>query len=37
LPFALSGAVTSLDARTVAKTMWLYGRLVMKELGRGKI
>jgi hypothetical protein len=37
LPFALSGAVTSLDARTVAKTMWIYGRLVMKELSRGKI
>jgi len=37
LPFALSGAVTSLDARTVVKTMWLYGRLVIKELAHGKI
>jgi C-8 sterol isomerase len=37
LPFALSGAVTSLDARTIAKTMWLYGRLVVKELVHGKI
>jgi C-8 sterol isomerase len=37
LPFALSGAATSLDARTVVKTMWLYGRLVVKELAHGKI
>lgn len=37
LPFALSGAVTSLDVRSVAKTMWIYGRLVVKELCRGKI
>ncbi len=37
LPFALSGAVTSLDARTIGKTLWLYGRLVIKELRHGKI
>ena len=37
LPFALSGALTSLDVRTIAKTMWIYGRLVFKELCRGKI
>ncbi len=37
LPFALSGAVTSLDARTIAKTMWLYGRLVVRELCIGKV
>jgi flavin-dependent dehydrogenase len=37
LPFALSGAVTSLDARSAVKTMWLYGRLVVKELAHGKI
>ena len=30
LPFALSGAVTSLDVRTMVKTMWIYGRLVVQ-------
>src|SRR5262249_10221498 len=37
LPFALSGALTSLDFRTIAKTMFVYGKLVVKELMRGKI
>src|SRR5262249_1337722 len=27
LPFALSGSLTSLDLRTVAKTLWVYGKL----------
>jgi C-8 sterol isomerase len=37
LPFALSGAITSLEIRSVVKTMWIYGRLVLRELLRGKI
>ena len=38
LPFALSDAALScLDAKTVAKTLWIYGRLVTRELMRGKI
>jgi len=37
LPFALSGSLTSLDIQTIAKTMWIYGRGVVKELCRGKI
>jgi hypothetical protein len=37
LPFALSGAITGLEIRSVAKTMWIYGRLVVRELLRGKI
>ena len=37
LPFALSGALVSLEAKSILKTMWIYGRLVFKELLRGKI
>ncbi len=37
LPFALSGAVIAMDFTTIWKTLWQYGRLVVKELGRGKI
>jgi C-8 sterol isomerase len=37
LPFALSDAVVGLDLPTIAKTFWRYGRLVVKELWRGKI
>jgi len=37
LPFALSGAAFSLDIRPIAETLWVYGRLVIKELWRGKI
>jgi len=37
LPFALSGAVTSLAFRPILETLWIYGRLVIKELCRGKI
>ena len=37
LPFALSGALTSLEAKSIIKTMWIYGRLVCKELCPGKI
>jgi C-8 sterol isomerase len=37
LPFALSGAVTSLDLKPIVETLWYYGRLVVKELCRGKI
>jgi len=37
LPFALSGAITGLEARSVAKTIWIYGRLAIRELLRGKI
>jgi hypothetical protein len=38
LPVALGDAVFSaMDFRTVWKTIWLYGRLVIKELLRGKI
>jgi C-8 sterol isomerase len=37
LPFALSGALTSLESRPIIKTMWVYGRLAFKELCRGKI
>lgn len=37
LPFGLSGALTSLDVKTVAKTVWLYGKLVVRELRQGKI
>lgn len=37
LPFALSGALTSLEVRSIMKTLWIYGRLVVRELLRGKI
>jgi len=33
----LSGAITGLEARSVAKTIWIYGRLAIRELLRGKI
>jgi C-8 sterol isomerase len=38
LPVSLGDAVFSaLDWRTVCKTFWIYGRLVFRELIRGKI
>jgi len=37
LPFALGGAMTSMDATIIFQTLWLYGRLVVKELRQGKI
>jgi ERG2 and Sigma1 receptor like protein len=37
LPFALSGAIGSLEMRTIARTMAVYGRLVVRELRQGKI
>jgi hypothetical protein len=38
LPFALGDALfSSFDLATIAKTLWIYGRLVVKELCRGKI
>jgi len=37
LPFALSGAISSLEIRSVVKLIWIYGRLVVRELLRGKI
>jgi len=37
LPLALSGAVASLEARTLVRTLAVYGRLVARELRRGKI
>ena|SRR6266404_1877727 len=37
LPFGLSGAVLSLDLKTIWKTLWIYGQLVVKELLHGKI
>jgi len=37
LPFALSGAVASLELRTIARTIGVYGRLVVRELLQGKL
>ncbi|HEU5195476.1 MAG TPA: isomerase [Methylomirabilota bacterium] len=37
LPFALSGAITALELRTIVKTIGVYGRLVLRELAQGKI
>jgi sigma non-opioid intracellular receptor len=37
LPFALSGAIGSLEIRTIARTIGVYGRLVLRELRQGKI
>jgi C-8 sterol isomerase len=37
LPFALTGAVTSLDLKPIAQTLGQYGWLAIKELCRGKI
>jgi C-8 sterol isomerase len=38
LPFALSDALIScLDWWTILKTLWLYGRLVVRELFHGKV
>ena len=37
LPFALGDAVLALDLRTIAKTVQVYGRLVLRELRQGKI
>jgi C-8 sterol isomerase len=38
LPVALGDAVFSaMDVRTIVKTLWVYGRLVVRELVRGKI
>ncbi len=37
LPFALSDAVIAFEFQTIARTIWTYGRLTMRELRRGKI
>ena len=37
LPFALSGASASFELRTIARTIGVYGRLVVRELLQGKI
>lgn len=37
LPVGLSDAVTCLEFRTIGRTVWEYGRLVVRELCRGKI
>lgn len=38
LPFALGDAIFScFDIPTIAKTLWLYGKMVVKELCKGKI
>ena len=37
LPFALTGAISSLELGTIAKTIGVYGRLVVRELLQGKI
>jgi C-8 sterol isomerase len=37
LPTALGDAITCLDLRTIGKTFWEYGRLVVRELRQGKI
>ena len=37
LPFALTGAVTSLDLKPILQTLGIYTRLTFKELCRGKI
>ena len=37
LPFALSGAVASLELGTIARTIGVYGRLVVRELLQGKL
>lgn len=38
LPFALGDAIFScFDLKTIAKTLWLYGKMVVKELCKGKI
>jgi ERG2 and Sigma1 receptor like protein len=37
LPFALSGAIGSLEMRTIARTIGVYGRLVVRELLQGKV
>src|SRR5712692_8713513 len=37
LPMGLSGALASLDGGTIWKTLRIYGRLVIRELLRGKI
>jgi len=37
LPFGLSGAVASFEMRTIARTIGVYGRLVVRELLQGKI
>lgn len=38
LPFALADALVScLDVTTVVKTLWIYGKLVTRELLQGKI
>jgi C-8 sterol isomerase len=37
LPFALSGAFTGFEIRSILRTMWIYGGLTLRELCRGKI
>lgn len=37
LPFGLGDAVLALDARTIVKTLRVYGRLVLHELRQGKV
>lgn len=37
LPFGLSGAVASLEVRSIARTLASYGRLVVRELIQGKL
>jgi C-8 sterol isomerase len=37
LPFALSGALTSLEPRPIIQTLGVYARLTIKELFQGKI
>jgi C-8 sterol isomerase len=37
LPFALSDAVIAFELQTIARTIWTYGRLTVRELRRGKI
>jgi hypothetical protein len=37
LPVGLSDLVVCLDVRTIGRTFWEYGRLVLRELGRGKL
>jgi C-8 sterol isomerase len=38
LPFGLADTLFStLDRRTVGRTVWQYGKLVMRELAQGKV
>ena len=37
LPFALTGAIGSLEIRTIARTIGVYGRLAVRELLQGKL